>query len=222
MVATIIAQRYAKALLESAVADGAEDRIAGEAHALAVALGDDRDVRRFLTEPLSTPDDKLGVLLSAFPEPPHALLKNFLRTVMENRRERFLPQMLREYLRLSREAHGEVTAELTTAFKLTPAQRGLLERELSKRLDRGVELIPMVDRRIIGGGTLRVEDTVYDGSLRSQLMRLETSLKKEPARKAAPKSPARPVGAGLVPARSKAKKKKAAAPKKKAAKKKKK
>lgn len=70
MLSTIIAQRYAKSLLESAVQEGLEDRIAGEASALAEALGDDRDVKRFLTEPLSSPDDKLGVLLGAFPSRP--------------------------------------------------------------------------------------------------------------------------------------------------------
>jgi F-type H+-transporting ATPase subunit delta len=214
MVSTIIAQRYAKAFLESAEAEGAEDRLAGEASALAEALGDDRDVRRFLTEPLSSADDKLGVLLSAFPEPPHPLMKSFLRTVMENRRERFLPQMLKEFMKLLRGSRGEVSAELTTATKLSDSQRALLEKELSARLNRKVELIPMVDRSILGGGTLRVGDTIYDGSLKNSLKRLEESLKAEPKRKAAPKAPAK---AKKAPAKTKK-----AAPKKKAAAKKKK
>ena len=210
MVATIIAQRYAKAFLESCLAEGVEDRLAGEASALAEALGDDRDVRRFLTEPLSTHDDKLGVLLSAFPEPPHQLMKSFLRTVMENRRERYLPQMLKEFLKLMRDSRGEVSAELTTAFKLTPSQRNLIERQLSSQLKRKVELIPMVDRQIVGGATLRVGDTVYDGSLKNSLKRLEASLKKAPVIKAV-----KPV------AKAKAKVKKKPVPKKKLAPKKK-
>ena len=183
MMATIIAQRYAKALLESAQAEGVEDRVVGEASALAEALGDDRDVRRFLTEPLSSSDDKLGVLLSAFPEPPHPLFKQFLRTVMENRRERFLPGMLKEFLKLLRETRGELRGELTTAFKLDERQRHLLETELSRRFSRHVELIPVVDRHLVGGGTLRVGDTIFDGSLRNSLAKLEASLKKEPTAK---------------------------------------
>jgi F-type H+-transporting ATPase subunit delta len=210
MISTIIAQRYAKAFLESALAEGVEDRLAGEASALAEALGDDRDVRRFLTEPLSSPDDKLGVLLSAFPEPPHNLMKSFLRTVMENRRERFLPAMLKEFLRLIRDDRGEVSAELTTAFKLSDSQKALIEKQLSARLERKVELIPMVDRKIVGGATLRVGDTVFDGSLKNSLRRLEESLKKEPLRatqrKAAPKKKT---------AKEKAAPKKKSAPKKK-------
>jgi F-type H+-transporting ATPase subunit delta len=192
MVSTIIASRYAKAFLESALAEGAEDRIAGEASALAEALGDDRDVRRFLTEPLSSAADKLGVLLSSFPEPPHPLMKSFLMTVMENKRERFLPLMLKEFLRLMRDSRGEVSAELTTAYQLAPAQRQLIERELSGRLKRKVELIPMVDRQILGGATLRVGDTVYDGSLKNSLRLLEASLAKEPLAKA-PRAAAKPA-----------------------------
>jgi F-type H+-transporting ATPase subunit delta len=185
MVATIIAQRYAKALLESAVADGAEERVSGEASALAEALGNfDGDVRRFLTEPLSSADDKLGVLLSAFPEQPHPLFRSFLHTVMENRRERFLPLMLKEFMRLMRENRGELKASLSTAFKLSPSQRGLIERELSARTGRKVELIPLVDRQILGGAKLKIEDTVYDGSLKGQLSRLEDAMRKEPVRRA--------------------------------------
>jgi F-type H+-transporting ATPase subunit delta len=206
MVSTIIASRYAKALLESALQEGVEDRLAGEASALAEALGDDRDVRRFLTEPLSSADDKLGVLLSSFPEPPHALLKSFLHTVMENKRERFLPQMLREFLKLMRDSRGEVSAEITTAYQLAPAQRKLIEEELSGRLKRKVDLIPLVDRQILGGATLRVGDTVYDGSLKHTLRRLEDSLKKEPAVKAKPKPAAKATAkAAAKKAKSKAK-----------------
>ncbi len=185
MTSTLITQRYAKALLEAAVAEEVDELVAGEAHALAEALGDDRDVKRFLSDPLSSSDDKLGVLLSSFPEAPHIIFKQFLRVVLENRRERHLPAMLKEYLRLLRDSHGETKAELTTSFKLSVDQRKLLERELSKRLDRKVELIPMVDRDILGGAKLRVGDQIYDGSLRSRLKRLEIALKAEPKQRRA-------------------------------------
>jgi F-type H+-transporting ATPase subunit delta len=214
MLATIIAQRYAKALLSSATDEGVEDRLVGEVSALAEALGEDADVRRFLAEPLSSADDKLGVLLSAFPEPPHALLKQFLRTVMENRRERFLPGMLREFLKLLRETKGELRAELATAFKLDDRQRKLLETELSKRFDRNVELIPVVDRHLVGGATLRVGDTIYDGSLKGALAKLEASLKKAPAPKrlAKPKATKKKKPAAKPKAQAQ-KKKKTAKPK---------
>jgi F-type H+-transporting ATPase subunit delta len=184
MVSTIIAQRYAKALLEVAAAEGVEDRLMGEVSALAEALGDgDADVRRFLSEPLSSAEDKLGVLLSSFPEAPHALFKSFLKTVMENGRERFLPLMLKEFLKLSREARGQMRGEISTAFKLDDSQKRLIETQLSDRLQRKVELIPVVDRQVIGGAVLRLGDTVYDGSLRQQLKRLEERLRQEPARR---------------------------------------
>ena len=183
MLATIISQRYAQALLQSAVAEGVEAQVAGEASALAEALGDDAVVKRFLVEPLSSAEDKLGVLLSSFPEPPHRLLSQFLRTVLENHRERFLAGMLKEFLKLLRDSQGDVQAELTTAFKLDDRQRKLLEKDLSARLKRKVELVPLVNSRLMGGATLRLGDTIYDGSLSHSLARLELQLKKEPAPK---------------------------------------
>ncbi len=180
MIASVIAQRYAKALLASAQDQGVEDRLAGEASALAEALGDDPDVKRFLATPLSTVQSKLEVLMGAFPEPPHTLLRQFLRAVLENRRERYLAGMLKQFLKMLRDIRGEMTGELTTAFRLEPQQRAMLETELSQRFSRKVQLIPVVDRRLIGGAMLRVEDTVYDGSLRGSLERLEKELKNGP------------------------------------------
>lgn len=177
MLASVIATRYAKALLESAKEEGVEDRLAGEASVLAEALGEDADIKRFLATPLSSASAKLEVLLSALPEPPHTLLRQFLKAVLENRRERYLVATLKKFLELLREIRGEVSASLSTAFKLEPRQRELLEAELSKRLDRKVQLIPVVDRRLIGGASLRIGDTVYDGSLKSSLDRLEKELR---------------------------------------------
>lgn len=183
MLATIIAQRYARALLQSVEGEGAETRIAAEASALVEALGDGADVKRFLAEPLRTAEDKVGVLLSSFSEPPHQLFSQFLRTVMENRRERFLAGMLKEFLKMLRDSRGELQAELATAFKLEERQRKLLESTLSTRFKRKVELIPLTNSRLIGGATLRMGDTIYDGSLRNSLSKLELLLKKEPVRK---------------------------------------
>lgn len=185
MVATIIAQRYAKALLQSVTGEGVESRIAEEASALVAAIGDDADVKRFLVEPIRSAEDKLGVLLASFEKPPHPLFAQFLRTVMENRRERFLAGMLKEFLKLLRDARGEVQAELSTAFKLDERQRKLLETELSARFKRKVELLPLVNDSLIGGATLRLGDTIYDGSLRNSLSKLESLLKKEPIKKQA-------------------------------------
>jgi F-type H+-transporting ATPase subunit delta len=187
MLATIISQRYAQALLQSAVEEGAESQVSSEATALALALGPDIHVKRFLSLPLSSAEEKLGVLLRSFPQPPHRLFSQFLRTVMENRRERFLPGMLREFLRLMRDKQGIVQAELSTTFKLDERQRKLLEAGLSSRLKRKVELVPLVNGRLIGGATLRLGDTIYDGSLRNSLAKLELLLKKEPVKKASKK-----------------------------------
>lgn len=177
---TLLARRYAKALLQTAEEEGVASRAFLEARALAAAIGEDPEIQRFLSKPLVAPSDKLGVLLSSFPARPSQVLSHFLKTVMENRRERFLPQILREFLQLFRAARGELKVALTTAFRLSSARTRLLQRELSAKLRRKVELVPMVDRLILGGASLQVEDTLYDATLRTRVRRLEASLRSEP------------------------------------------
>jgi hypothetical protein len=138
-------------------------------------------------------------------------MRAFLQTVLEHKRERYLPGILLAFSALVDEAEGRVKARLGTAKPLPAATRMLLESALSTRLGRTVSLEPYTDRKLLGGAVLRLGDTVFDGSLRSGLLRLGQQLRRAPL--------PRPAAIRSTKKKPAAKAKKKTAPKKVAAKK---
>lgn len=186
MLATLIAERYAKALLTAAQNEKALSTVSQQASALADALAAAKGATGFLTDPLAGAEAKLKVLSAAFGDTPHPLIKAFLQTVLEHKRERYLPGILHTFAALVDEVEGRVQAHLGTAKPLPAATRKLLETALSARLGRKVALEPYTDQQLLGGAVLRLGDTVFDGSLRSGLNRLGAQLRKGPLPKALP------------------------------------
>jgi len=206
MLASLIAERYAKALLRAAQAELALDAVGAQADGLSQALRKAEGAERFLADPLAQPGAKLAVMTAAFEDGPHAVLKSFLQAVIEHKREKFLPLILAEFLRLKDEAQGKAQASLGTARALDARQVKVLEGALSQRLGREVTLKPYTDKELLGGAVLRLGDTVYDASLRSRLKRLGQLLSEGPLPKArAAATPKPQAKAGKKAAKAKAK-----------------
>ncbi|HTB21762.1 MAG TPA: ATP synthase F1 subunit delta [bacterium] len=228
MLASLLAERYSKALLRAARAENALPKVGSQAATLREALAGAADSAAFLGDPLAEPGEKLRVLTSVFKDGGHPLLRGFLTAVLEHKRERFLPAILAAFGGLCDAAEGRLAASLGTARSLPAAERALLEASLSRSLKRTVTLEPYTDKALLGGAVLKLGDTVYDGSLRNGLIRLGRMLNEGPAPRA-PKNPkpAQPKAPAKAKAKAKPKKaakaaaKPAAAPKKKPASKKK-
>ncbi len=193
MLASLIAERYAKALLRAAQAEQALAAVGAQAQGLSQALKGAEGAERFLADPIAEPAAKLAVMTAAFEGGPHAVLRSFLEAVLAQKRERFLPLILAAFLKLRDEAEGRSEASLGTARPLAAGEVKLLETELSKRLGREVTLKPYTEKELLGGAVLRLGDTVYDASLRSRLKRLGQILAEgpPPRPKRAPETPAK-------------------------------
>ena len=225
MLASLISERYAKALLRAAQAENALDAVGDQARGLALALGAADGADRFLADPVAMAADKLNIMEGAFEGGLHPLFKAFLKAVLHQKRERFLPPILVNFGALLDEAEGRVEAKFGTARSLSAPERAMLEGALSTKLGRQVTLKPYSDKSLLGGAVLRIGDTVYDASLRGRLGRLGRRLVQGPIARpkpaAAPKKKpaARPKKAAAkkkaAPIKAKAPAKKAASPKKK-------
>jgi F-type H+-transporting ATPase subunit delta len=194
MLASLISERYAKALLRAAQAENALDAVGVQARGLELALRSAGGAERFLADPVAMAADKLAVIESAFEGGMHPLFKAFLKAVLHQKRERFLPRILGNFGTLLDEAEGRVEAKLGTARSLPADERAMLEQALSTRLGRQVTLKPYSDKALLGGAVLRIGDTVYDASLRGRLSRLGRLLAQGPPPRV-PRAKAAPAGA---------------------------
>ena len=172
--ATAAARRYARAVFELAQDEGKVDEWARRL-ARVRELFPDPEVAAVLTNPTIPTERREGLVATA----PHLLDEegtNLARLLIETGRVDQAPAIEEEYQRLGDEAAGRVRATVTTAIELERADRDRVEKELSARLRKEVQLTLVVDPRILGGLKLQYGDRVVDASVATRLQQLRRRL----------------------------------------------
>jgi F-type H+-transporting ATPase subunit delta len=102
--------------------------------------------------------------------------KNLIKVLAENNRLTLLPEISTLYNELKIESEKQVNVDVLSAAILSEAQLTKLSAALEKRFDRKVQLNCSVDPTLIAGMIIKAGDTVIDGSVNSQLNRLNDAL----------------------------------------------
>ena len=173
-----LAERYAKALFELADERKALDEVAGDLRALRGLIDESADFRRLIRSPvLSRIEQAKAVAAVAERAGFCALTRNFLGVAARNRRLFVLPGVIAGYLKVLATRRGEVTAEVTAARPLTPAQTEAVNEQLRKAVGGKVALDLRIDPSLIGGLVVKVGSRMVDASLKSKLARLQLAMK---------------------------------------------
>ncbi len=177
MPAATAPRRYARALFSLA---SEENRVAGvrtELRSLGAALEASAELRDVLLQPLNPASERRRVLDGVADKlGASSLLKRFYAYLIDQRRLVAFDEIEAEFVRLADEAAGRSKAKVKTAQPLTAEQQARLARALSARAGRAVELEIELDASLVGGLVAQLGDTVYDGSLKTQLTQLRSSL----------------------------------------------
>src|SRR5690348_15117044 len=170
-----IARPYAKAAFNEA--QGAR-QLGQWADALrtGAAVIEDPRVAQLLGDPRVTPAQLADFVIGVAANGLNETGQNFVRTLAENRRLAYLPEISVLFDELKDQAEGIVDVTVTSAAPLDAQQQQALSAALQRKLKRNVRLHCETDPTLIGGAVLRAGDLVIDGSLRSRLDRIAFEL----------------------------------------------
>jgi F-type H+-transporting ATPase subunit delta len=173
-------RRYARALFALAREEERVEPVRDELATMARLLEEVPQLRQALLQPLY-PAAQRKAVLAALAERlgTSTLLRHFLQFLIDQRRLIDFLAVRAEYERLADEAAGRIHAELVSAAPLADAQVERLRRALARRSGRDVAIRSSVDPALLGGVVAKLGDLVFDGSLRTQLVQLRSSLGKE-------------------------------------------
>ena len=173
-----IASRYATALFELAKDVGKIADVEKDIAALDTALKDSADLRALIASPIySRPQQSGAVVAIAGAMGLGEMLTNTLALMAQKRRLFVLPQMIEAMRVLIAEEKGEITAEVTSARKLTKAQQTKLAAALKKSVGKDVKINSTVDENLIGGLVVKVGSKMIDSSIASKLSNLQNAMK---------------------------------------------
>ncbi len=173
---TRIAKPYAQALYSAATEQDILDQIITDVNQILQLTQDSEDFDQFLTNPILSPQFKSEMFQQLLSETVHPLTLNFLLLLALKQRERSLVAILQMFLEIVDVQAGRVVAQVTSAVPLTDAQKATLSQQLSDYSGAEVRLELNEDTAIQGGVIVRLGDTVFDGSIISQLQRMRTLL----------------------------------------------
>ena len=102
--------------------------------------------------------------------------KNFLRTVIDNRRIGVLPEIASQFRALKNARAGSSDATVYSAFPLGGAELANLTATLEKRFGRKLNLKVELEPELIGGIRVVVGDEVLDTSVKARLEQMKMAL----------------------------------------------
>ena len=171
-----IVRAYARALLAVAGAEGIVDAVENDLRDVSRAFQDSAQLREFFSNPGVPGANKRAALEQILETKVHTVVAANLGLLVEQGHGRHLPAVTEQYIQEAADVRGRLTAEVTTAVALSPDQEARLREALTKRTGRKITLRTVVDPTIAGGAVLRVGDQIIDGSIRSGIERLRSSL----------------------------------------------
>lgn len=174
-----IARPYAEALFKACADKGASmDEAVSWVDVLA-AIAADPHMRQMADNPKATDDQVIDVMSGVAQARGGALsdlARNFLRTLVENRRLEALPEVAAQFRTLVNQRNGSSDALVYSAFPLDNAALQALEPVLAKRFGRKLNLTTRLDDSLIGGIRVVVGDEVLDTSVKARLEQMKATL----------------------------------------------
>lgn len=179
MIGGSLARRYARALLDIGQEEKQLRRVLGEAEGFSAMLSGTPELHEMLFAAEVNRRDKgewLGAAVTKLGFLPTT--RNFLLLLVEKKRLEVLPQIIVELRRMVEELEGVERVEVTSSAALSPAQRDQLSAAVAAKTGKKIELEEKVDPAVLGGMIVKVGSTVYDGSVRTQILQIRENLQK--------------------------------------------
>lgn len=173
---TPAARRYAKALLDLAKEQKAEEKVGQELSHIAAALADPAVAQVMTQQTLSAKARKEIVAQLIVSLTPHPLVGNFLRVLAENDRLTALVDIGDTYQTLLEEALGKIRVRIRSAAPLSKKELQSLVEAFGRLTNKTVIPTVEVDPTLLGGVVVTLAGQVYDASLTSQLRRMGEAL----------------------------------------------
>lgn len=181
MSTAIASRRYASALLDVAVEGNFLETVTGDLQLIQEVISASRELQLALKSPLIKGDHKSRILEEVFRGKIGDKTMIFLKLLSHKKRANLIVEVVAEFTTLLDEKNGYLNADVKSAVKLSDEQARELVNGLSSRTGKKIRAKMSLDESLIGGFTVKIGDTILDGSISHQLHQLKRSLAAEMA-----------------------------------------
>jgi F-type H+-transporting ATPase subunit delta len=177
LIVSVVAKRYAKALVALADEQGRLTETGDQLKRLAQLIDDTAELKSLLYNPAISQHFKEELLTDLTQRlrigPMEA---NFTRLLLEKGRLPDMPQIMELYAVLAEEAQNRLRVRVKTVIPLTPDLAAEVRRRFAHFTSKDIIIDQEIDPTLIGGIIAQMGSLILDGSIRNELLRLKTDL----------------------------------------------
>lgn len=169
-------KRYAQALVDLAVDVNQLDKVREDLEFICQIFKEQKEIGKFLQHPKVSSNKKKDFIYNTLSSRITDVSLSFLYLLLEKRRINLLSDFKDVFKELVDEEKNLVHAQVKSVVELTEEESKLLCAKLEKRLNKTVILDKKIEKKILGGVTVKIGDKLIDGSIYSALQKMRQSL----------------------------------------------
>ncbi|RPF54110.1 F0F1 ATP synthase subunit delta [Aquisalibacillus elongatus] len=173
---SVAAKRYAVALFEIGKGKSNLDQLEEELLVVQDVFNHDESLSDFLNNPRVSGDQKKEFVRQVFKDVSQDTL-NTLLLLIDKRRVDIVQDLVSEFVSMKNEARGIAEADVYSVRELTEDETKQIQDVFAKKMTiNTLRINNIVDPSILGGLRIQVGNQIYDGTVKTQLKRLEQNL----------------------------------------------
>lgn len=173
---SVVAYRYAKALIDFAIEQKVVEDVKNDMVYFLDVCKADREFMAVMANPIVRHDKKLKILNKIFKNNVNDVTFSIFDVLTRKNREKLIQPIAIEFEKLYNELNKIEIATVTSVTPLTKAQQVEFVKIVKEATGKKVELVEKIDEKLIGGYVLRVGDTQIDTSIKKRLNELKLEL----------------------------------------------
>ena len=169
------ARRYAKSLLEVSQEQKQVERTLADIELIDNTIKGSRELFLFLRSPIVQRDKKQKVMLELFGNKVSDLTRMFIEILIRKERETIVPEIAESFIDLYNKLAGIQKVQVRAASDMDKAGKDNLKKILQEKTGKKIRMEFTVDENLRGGLQVRIDDTVYDGSVKHKMEELQNT-----------------------------------------------
>ncbi|CAM3057774.1 ATP synthase F1 subunit delta [Streptobacillus felis] len=167
-----ISRRYAEAIYNVAEEKDEVFEVFEMLNVILEHIEHDDDFKKFLSYPIITKEEKKDLVNRIYKDIKNGPLE-ILDYLIEKDRLLHIKEINEQYSKIYYEAHKKLIVTAIFPKELSFDQKEKLRKKLVKMKQKEVVIHYKVDKDLIGGGIIKINDDVIDGSIKTQIKELK-------------------------------------------------
>lgn len=167
--------RYAKSLFQLAIEKNIADGIKQDIVLIYDVFQENAELETLLEHPVIKLSRKKQILSELFEKKVSEHTMSFLYLIVKNKREKHLKSICKNYITLYEKHKGIKKAVITTSFDLSRTHAESIKKSIEKKFKAIIELETKVDKSLLGGFIIQIDDKQLDLSVARQIQELKNN-----------------------------------------------